>query len=197
MPKKTVAFPFELPKAPEPFFLEIDPTIAAIMNSGTVDEQNAIAAIAPHLTRRDETWGVKLPRKFGFNLPERTALIESQKMDRETTKASIKLFQKIARETEKTIEEIQAAAQAVETGESVEWFLPFAEEMMALGERMEQTPLPIIECTILMQRTVPSWTKSNTQALHPKILEKLFDFREEEQQPVGEAMGTTAPLESS
>jgi hypothetical protein len=193
----SVAFPFELPNAPEPFFVEIPPILCSVMNSGSVAEKKAIALIAPHLIQFEGEWGVQLPMRFGFSLAERTELIESQKIDRETMKATLKIFSEIAAETGKTLEEIQLAAQKAESGEGVEWFLPYAERLLSID--MATTPASIVECTLFMKRLIPKWATSNTLALHPKILSKLFDMRESEQGDiedltVGEA---TEDLQSS
>lgn len=178
---KPVTFPFELPKAPEPFFVEIDPLIASLMNNGSADEQKAIALIAPTLTQDGEVWGLNLPRRYGFNLAERTALVESQQADRETMKVSLKVFQEISKESGKSIKEIELAAQGTESGEGLDWFLPYADKMLDIEAAIKTTPVAMVECTLFIQRIIPKWATSNTMALHPKILQQLFDFRQEEQ----------------
>lgn len=189
---KTISFPFELPSVADPFFVDVPPKIAAVMNAGNAEEKQAIALIAPKLEQKDNRWGFLLPRKFGLTMAERTALQKASEIDRETTKKSLKLLKKIQEDTGKSINDIQAEmAKLGANAEFPEWFMPFIEECLEFEQAFSsKPPIAVFEANIYIQRLIPSFTVSHTLALHPRILEQVMTFREEENQPIeDEPMG--------
>lgn len=194
MSKKAIKFPFDLPDALEYFFVEVPPKIAQVMANGEAEEQNAIALIAPKLIQNDDQlWGFDIVRRYGLTFKERVKLEKLMAIDREAMGEAIRLFQRIAEETGKTLEEIQEAARSGDLATDMETYGDYIEDFVDIEARTTQTDVYLAEATTLMQRAFSNWTLEHTQALHPRILEQVTacmdaeNYGEDEETDEGEA----------
>ncbi len=197
MPKK-IEFPFDLPKAPESFFIAVPPVICKLMCEGTTEEQSTISLIAPKLEQKGDEWGLLIPRHFGFSAPEMQQIKANAQTERDMSLRSLRVLKTIADETGKETGEIFAEASKLKDGDfsqAPDWLLKYGEQLIDAQAPMDRD-FGREKATLYLQRVMPNWTRDNTDALHPRILEQVYKFDDLESEAIaveGNGSGEMTP----
>lgn len=172
--------PFDLP-ANIYHTIVIAPEIAGVMAIGSTDEVAALDAIVTHWESNKVAhpeFGIRILRKFGFSAPESKQQKDNSAALRRSAIESMELFKKIATETERPLDEVQEdVARAKREGITAEYLMPFVEDFLKISNPENDGADPTVKIhTTLIQRAIPTWKDTLTEALHPDIIESLNDL---------------------
>jgi len=179
--KKTI--PFKIDQlASDYYFIEIFPKyekfLAGISARSLSTATKLFAALQPR-DKEENTWGLNLAKNYGLLVSERMSLKDTENR-RKSIAEYLSLLGRVHEETKLPIEQLQEyfAEPFKHVDILKDYFGEISSVYSKLQDQNDQTELVSV---MLKERLIPTWTITDTTALHEKIYEDILKYAQGEQ----------------